>query len=312
MRGSRLPGGGPRYRGPFAALRARRRPWLLWCATAVVTGPAFLVVITLEALHGGFWLGVLAFVLFLVFPTSLTIGLTRRWHERFDRTDDDVLRYSSGARVELALDEPMQGPHDPTGRLLVAGREAGRMDRAAGSSEGPPPLTLEGESLTLQMQVVRVSDDGATELTVRLASGDRAARAEARGERRQAWVDWTFPPLDGDPGPELRLRQRLHAVPTRRTLTGDDGSTWLVRADHVANRWVGELPLGTTALRAALVLWTCAFLDQVGVSHCYPEKSRLPILASYPAPWALRAPPGRWYQVGSPVRRPEPRTSSIE
>ncbi|MEJ2871060.1 hypothetical protein WCD74_25070 [Actinomycetospora sp. OC33-EN08] len=155
------------------------------------------------------------------------------------------------------------------------------MDRP--DAGGPPTLALGAESLALEMRTV------GDELAVRLGG------VEVRGGRRGGWVDWAFPVSLPDGG--LRLRQRLAAVPTRRTLTAADGSAWLVQADHGGQRWTGELPVGTTALDAALVLWTCAALDQVGVEHCYPVRRRL----SVPVP-----PPGRWLRVGGRVRRPDP------
>lgn len=277
MRVSPLPGGGPRHRGRFAALRARRRPWMAWAGVGVVAGAGFLAVLPAQVLVGGVALGVLASALFLAFPTALVVAWHLRWHQRHDRTDDDVLATSPGVPARLDLDEAMRGPHDPTGRLWLDGREVGRLDRDD-DADAPATLTVDGVALRLEAR------DG-PDPAVRLVGPTGAVVVPVPGARRGDLVDWTFP---GEP--ELRLRQRRASVPTRRTLLAADGRAWVVRADHAANRWCGDLPPGTDPRRAALVLWTCAHLDRVGVEHAYPRTG--PVTTD------------RWVRAGGPVRRP--------
>jgi hypothetical protein len=235
----------------------------------------------------------------------MVTGSGRRWHQRHDRVHDDVRTYSPGVDARLELARDMTHPRDPMGVLVLDGRVVGELDRPDASSERADLRLADGQVVHLQERVEILYDGRRGELALRLADAAGSSAVEMHGERRGDQVDWTVPPTDGDPGPELRLRQRLAAVPSRRTLLGHDGRAWLVRADHEANRWSGTLPSGTSPVRAAAVLWLCAHLDRVGVARSYPPSAVPPGLVT--ADGNLTAHRSRvWVPVGAPLRRPSP------
>ncbi|WP_018330728.1 hypothetical protein [Actinomycetospora chiangmaiensis] len=289
-----VPGDGPRHRGRAATTRSRERGWLRWWWAAAgfgVVGAGALVagfVVADQSLAFMVWFGCWLAAIGCMVP-----GYRLGWSQRHDRYDDELCRYAGGVRVEFVLPDP-----EEAGTVRLAGGGVAethlRRDRRV--------VVQGGRTLSLEESVLARTDQGTIDgLALRLVEDGGDILATARGERRGDLVDWTLHVPLG----ELRLRQRLHAVPGRRTLLDRWGRAWRVRADADALHWTAELPVEADAVDAVMVSWFLCHLDAVGLDRCYR-----PALGSGPAATAsdgAARPDGdaRWLPVGSPGRRPD-------
>jgi hypothetical protein len=160
--------------------------------------------------------------------------------------------------------------------------------------------------LSLDERIGERFDDGSIRaVALRLVDTSDVVVASARGERRGDRVDWTVElPLG-----ELRLRQLLHAVPSRRTVLDHEGRAWRIRADVDAPSWTVELPDRAGTIDAVFVTWFACHLDAVGLERCYGSGDGPALTGSDTATRAVRG-DARWVPVGSPAARPDVPTAS--
>jgi hypothetical protein len=167
-------------------------------------------------------------------------------------------------------------------------------------------VEVEDGTLSLEEQIAGRFDDGSIRaVALRLVDTSDVVVASARGEQLGDRVDWTLElPLG-----ELRLRQLLHAVPSRRTVLDHEGRAWRIRADMDAPSWTAELPERAGAIDAVFVTWFACHLDAVGVERCYgPDDG--PVLTGSDTATRVVGGDARWMPVGSPAVRPEVPTAS--
>ncbi|MCD2197587.1 hypothetical protein LQ327_29875 [Actinomycetospora endophytica] len=287
-----VPGGGPRWIGDRAERRARNRWWIRWwwsSAAFGVVGLGFLGAVALvedptnvlSAWFGCWMVAILAMV------PAYRLG----WVARYDRYDDELSRYAHGVRAEMSL---------RTGDGVV------RLgDRIVATSSvdatGRRRMVLDDATLSVDEQILeRAGDRSITAVALRLVDEADVVMASARGDRRGDRVDWT---IDVPLG-ELRLRQLLSAVPSRRTLLDDDGCAWRIRGDADAPSWSAELPERAGAIDAVVVTWLACHLDAVGLERCYGAGDGPALTAYRFGGDASRRP------VGNPGVRPEVPTAS--
>ncbi|MDL5155254.1 hypothetical protein [Actinomycetospora termitidis] len=288
-----IPGDGPLF--PRSALsRARERGWLRWWWASAgfgVLGLAALVAVFLVEdrtpaflLWFGCWLAAIG---------AMVPGYRLGWAQRHDRYDDELSRYAGGVRAEFSL---------PDGAEAGAVRLAGCGVADTDQRRGRRVVRHERRTFALEESVLGRTGDGTVEtVALRLAEETGGVAATARGERRGDLVDWT---LDLPLG-ELRLRQRLHAVPSRRTLLDRWGRAWRVRADADATYWDAELPTDAGPVDAVMVTWFLCHLDAVGLDRCYrPEEGSGPARTAADGT-ARHGGDARWVPVGAPACRPD-------
>jgi hypothetical protein len=263
-----------------------------WTSAALgVVGTVFLVVVFFmadptNALFA--WFGC-----WLVAVVAMVPAYRLGWVQRHDRYDDELCRYAAGTRAEMSL-------RSGDGVVHLGGAVVGT---STADDEDRRTVETDVGELVLEERVLAGAEDGGVRtVAVRLVvAGEDTALASARGERRGDRVDWTLElPLG-----ELRLRQALEAVPSRRTLLDADGRAWRIRADVDAPAWSAELPGRADALDAVFVTWLACHLDAVGLARCYH--------LGFGSGPALTVPDGRgvpvngtpWRRVGTPGARPE-------
>jgi hypothetical protein len=292
----RVPGGGPRWCGEAAGQRGRSRGWMRWwwsSAALGVVGAGFLVVVFLvadptDALLA--WFGCWIAAILCMVPAHRT-----GWSQRHDRYDDEVCRYQHGVPATMSL---------ASGDGVVS-----LGDRVVGTSRvderGRRRVELDGGVVSLEERVLARSADGAVHLlTVRLV-GDDGVVASASGERRGGRVDWM---LDLPLG-ELRLRQQLAAVPSRRTILDAEGRAWRIRSRLDDLSWTADLPEHAGEVDAVFVTWFAAHLDTVGLEQCYGPGGG-PALTASDDPRRPHGGPTRWRPVGASGTRPDVPTAS--
>ncbi|NMO92328.1 hypothetical protein [Actinomycetospora sp. TBRC 11914] len=292
-----VPGGGPRWPGETAARRARSRGWRRWWWTSAALGAlgavllvvVFLVEDPTDVLLA--WFGCWIAAILCMVPAHRT-----GWSRRHDRYDDELCRYEHGVRAAMSL---------------AGGDGVVRFgDRVVATSSvderGRRRVELDAGVFSLEERVLSRTADGDVHLlAVRMVGDDDLVVASAYGERRGGRVDWT---LDLPLG-ELRLRQQLAAVPSRRTVLDGAGRAWRIRADVDALSWTAELPGHAGDVDAVFVTWFAGHLDTVGLEQCYGAVGG-PALTASDDPTRRLAAPTRWRPVGAPGTRPAVPTAS--
>ena len=294
-----VPGDGPLHVGARAESRARERGWLRWWWTSAALG-----VLGTLALVAAFVVDeqTTAFTVWFACWTGAILAMVPAhrlgWAQRHDRFADEMCRYAAGIRAEGSLlAEP--------GAVRLAGRTVGTFAWERRSRRRV--VHVADRTLALQERVTRRDAEGAISLVelrlvdVGRAAGDGDVVATARGDRRGDATDWTLGLGVG----ELRLRQRLRAVPGRRTLLDVWGRAWRVDADADARHWTAELPADAGAVDAAFVASFLCHLDAVGLDRCYR-----PTVGTGPAVTATdgvarRGGDSSWQSVGTPGTRPD-------
>ncbi|MEJ2871719.1 hypothetical protein WCD74_28440 [Actinomycetospora sp. OC33-EN08] len=288
-----VPGNGPLFQHG-AASRAREHGWLRWWWASAGLGVLGLVALVAAFVVEDQTLAFLVwFACWLAAIGCMVPGYRLGWAQRHDRYDDELSRYAGGIRAEFSL---------PDGAEAGAVRLAGGGVADTNQRRGRRVVRHERRTFTLEESVLARTGDGTiSTVALRLAEEAGSVVASARGERRGDLVDWTLDlPLGA-----LRLRQRLHAVPSRRTLLDRWGRAWRVRADADAMHWSAELPPEAGAVDAVMVTWFLVHLDAVGLDRCYrPEEGSGPAVTA--ADGAARpGGDGRWQPVGAPGCRPD-------
>jgi hypothetical protein len=289
-----VPGHGPRWVGDAAERRARSRGWMRWWWSSAWFGAlgvvclvgAFLVEDQTDALLA--WFGAWTAAILCMVPAWRT-----GWAQRHDRYDDELCRYASGVRAQMSL-------RSGDGVVHLADRVVGT---SSVDSRDRRRVEVDAGVLSLEERVLDRADDGAiSRVEVRLVDDAGVVLASAEGDRRGGRVDWSLHlPLG-----VLRLRQRLEAVPSRRTVLDAGGRAWRVRAEADAPSWSADLPEHAGVADAVFVTWFACHLDAVGLERCYGVGS---------GPAVHAADGGRtvgtsWKAVGTPGVRPGVPTAS--
>jgi hypothetical protein len=295
-----VPGGGPRYRGPLASFRSRETAWIRWwCTVAVLVVAATLtlpVCLALDVEEGPFMatLGVFAGLAIVACVPASRLG----WRQRPDRYDDEMCRYAHGVTASYEPDGE-RGVFRRGGAVVATVTRAPRGvrrvarvgDRHLGLDEAVLTTVPQGEVREVALRLVDVADG--------------TVHATASGHRAGDLVDWTLElPLG-----ELRLRQRLHAVPSRRTALDRWGRAWRLRGNVVRGRWTAVLPTAAGPVDVVAVTWIAAHLDAVGMDRCHGDRSGGPARRAQPG-FDAAAP--EWVAVGSvPGARPSMPTGDV-